>query len=374
MKVLLAIALVATLVWRPVRAHSRAVALLQRFSTPDAGPVAGVTERPFPIPSSTQRARLYEPNGAREGAIVLIPGVHRLGEDEPRLVHLARALAAEGITVLTPEVPELTEYRIEAASTESIGAAARAFHAYAGTPVGLMGMSFAGGLALLTAADPRFTPDVAFVVSVGAHDDLARVSRFFATSTIPRPDGSILHLAAHPYGPLVVVYDRVEDFFPAEEVPAARDVLRLWLWEEKEQARKLTEALPPTSRTLMKQLFDGDIPAIAPKLLAEIDAHEGAMRAASPHDHLQGLKAPVLLCHGAGDSVIPASETLWLAQDVPRGLVSDVLISPALVHVELEGKPSWRDEWAIVHFMAEVLDRARNLSSPLSSAGSPPHR
>ncbi|HEY2515052.1 MAG TPA: hypothetical protein VGI39_29505 [Polyangiaceae bacterium] len=373
MKVLLVLAVVALLAWHPVRAHVRAASLLQRFSTPDKGPLRGVTERPFPIPSSTQRARLYEPNGAREGAVVLIPGVHRLGVDEPRLVHLARALAAEGITILTPEVPELTEYRIEAASTESIGAAARAFHAYAGTPVGLMGMSFAGGLALLTAADPRFAPDVAFVVSVGAHDDLARVSRFFATNAIPRPDGSIAHLTAHPYGPLVLVYDRVEDFFPAEDIPAARDALRLWLWEEKARARKLAEALPPASRMRMLQLFDGDIPAIAPKLLAEIDAHADTMSAASPHGHLAGLKAPVLLCHGAGDSVIPATETLWLAQDVPRGLLEDVLISPALVHVELEGKPSWRDQWAIVHFMAEVVGRARDLSSPVNSEGSPPH-
>ena len=44
-------------------------------------------------------------------------------------------------------------------------------------------MSFAGGLSLLAAADPRFAEDVGFVVAVGAHHDLARVSRFFATDS-----------------------------------------------------------------------------------------------------------------------------------------------------------------------------------------------
>ena len=34
----------------------------------------------------------------------------------------------------------------------------------------------------------------------------------------------------------------------------------------------------------------------------------------------------------------------------------DVLVSPALVHVELEGEPGVREKCALVHFMAEVLD------------------
>ncbi len=70
------------------------------------------------------------------------------------------------------------------------------------------------------------------------------------------------------------------------------------------------------------------------------------------------MRAPVYLLHGAGDKVIPSSETLWLARDVPKGLVRDVLVSPALVHVEMQGDPGFREKFALVHFMAEVLDAA----------------
>jgi pimeloyl-ACP methyl ester carboxylesterase len=219
-------------------------------------------------------------------------------------------------------------------------------------------MSFSGGLALLTAADPRFASDIAFVVAVGAHDDLARVARFFATDAIARPDGTIAHLAAHPYGPMVLVYDHAEDFFPAASLPTTKEALRLWLWEDKDAARARLAALPADAHAKLAALFDGDIASIAPQLLAEVDAHATAMRAASPHDRLAGLRAPVYLLHGAGDSVIPATETLWLAHDVPSGLVRDVLVSPALVHVELEGEPGWREKLALVHFMAEVLGAA----------------
>jgi pimeloyl-ACP methyl ester carboxylesterase len=355
--------------WRPVAEHLRALSLLERFSAvSDASEraPAELSEALFPIPRTDAsrgviRGRIYTPRGPSRGAIVLVPGVHHLGIDEPRLIRFARAVCASGVIVLTPEIGALVDYRIEGASAGEIGEAAHALRQRVGTPVGIMGMSFAGGLALIAASDPRFVPDVAFVVAVGAHDDLARVARFFATNAIARPDGSIAHMTAHPYGPLVLVYDHVEDFLPTADLAASTDALRLWLWEDKDAARARLAALPADTSAKLGALFDGDIASIAPQLLAEIDAHASALRAASPHGQLAGLRAPVFLLHGAGDAVIPATETLWLARDVrdeAKGLLRDVLVSPALVHVELEEEPSWREKYALVHFMAEVLDAA----------------
>src|SRR5450432_252378 len=220
-----AIASIVIVLWRPVRTHVRAASLLARFGDTSAGASPEVSEELFPIARASGdpiRARLYLPRGGSRGAIILIPGVHHLGIDEPRLIRFARAVSASGVVVLTPEIGALIDYRIEGASADEIGEAAHALHERVGTPVGVMGMSFAGGLALLAASDPRFVPDIAFVVAVGAHDDLGRVSRFFATGAIARPDGSVLHLAAHPYGPLVLVYDHVQDFLPPADLPAAK--------------------------------------------------------------------------------------------------------------------------------------------------------
>ena len=358
---LFAIASIAIVLWRPVRGHVRAAELLARFGDTRAGASPDVSEELFPVTRAGEspiRARLYLPRGPSHGAIVLVPGVHRLGIDEPRLVRFARAVCESGVVVLTPEVGALVDYRIEGASADEIGEAAHALHERVGTPVGIMGMSFAGGLSLLAASDPRFVPDVAFVVAVGSHDDLARVARFFATDAIARPDGTTLHLRAHPYGAMVLVYDHIEDFLPSAEPSGTKEALRLWLWEDANGAREHLANLPPEARARLGALFDGDIASIAPQLLAEIAANEGALRAASPHGRLGGLRAPVYLLHGAGDTVIPATETMWLALDVPQGLVRDVLVSPALVHVEMEGAPGFGEKFALVHFMAEVLEAA----------------
>src|SRR4029079_1587316 len=117
-----------------------------------------------------------------------------------------------GVPVLTPHVIALTEMRVERGEIDAIGAAVNELAARTGKPVGLFGLSFAGGLALLTAADPRYAAKVAYVFSVGGHADMARVARFYATDRAPRPDGSASTLRAHPYGAMILIYSHPEDF------------------------------------------------------------------------------------------------------------------------------------------------------------------
>jgi pimeloyl-ACP methyl ester carboxylesterase len=290
--------------------------------------------------------------------VVMVHGVHNKGIDEPRLERFARAVAGAGIAVMTPAVEELSDYHVSPRSIDTVGAAVGVLQSrLGGARVGVIGMSFGGGIGLLTAADARFAERVAFVVAIGAHDDLARVSRFFATSRIELPDGTAKDQHAHDYGAMVLVYTHVADFFPPDDVPAASDAIRYWLSDERTLARTSAEALSQASKAKIERLFAADVPSVKGELLGEVDRHAAEMAAVSPHGQLVGLRAHVYLLHGAGDSVIPASETLWLAHDVPQPLLRQVLVSPAIVHVELD-KPSIRDQWDLVHFMSAVIAEA----------------
>jgi pimeloyl-ACP methyl ester carboxylesterase len=87
------------------------------------------------------------------------------------------------------------------------------------------------------------------------------------------------------------------------------------------------------------------------------------MAAVSPHGRLGPLRVPVYLLHGAGDNVIPPTETLWLEQDLPPGVPRQVLVTSAINHVEPGGSSSWSEQWALVHFLARILaetDAARS--------------
>jgi acetyl esterase/lipase len=368
--VLVSLVLAAAALWHPASAHLRAASLLSRFthSGGEGGSDAigdlgrhAIVETDVDLPGT--RGRLYSPVDVKGGGglpgLVVVHGVHWKGIDEPRLRRFARAIAESGVVVLTPEVRELCDYRIEPASIDTIGTAARVLSGrLGGRPVGVMGLSFAGGLSLIAASDARYAPSLAYVAAVGAHDDLGRVLRFFTSNEAARPDGTTLTLHAHDYGTVVLVYSHVEDFFPAEDVPVARDALRAWLHEDFDGARERAKGLSPEAAATMGHVFDHDQAAMRPEVEREIARLAASFAAVSPAAHLRDVRVPVFLLHGAGDTVIPSSETEWLAHDTPPGVLREALVSKAIEHVELEGGTGVGDQWKLVDFMSGLLDAA----------------
>ncbi len=310
-------------------------------------------------PTGVVRARFYKPVGASNPpAMVVVHGVHHLGIDEPRLVAFSRALCASGIQVYTPELPQLADYQINHASVDNIGAATEHFSQMTGRRVGLLGLSFAGGEALLTAADPKYGDGVAFVVSIGSHDEMRRVAEFYASGQIPRPDGTATTLKPHEYGPLVLMYSHPEGFFPAGDVKQAREVLRLLLWERVEDSKQAAQLLSPQSQAVMQHIYAHDDSQVRSQLDAVIGRHAQEMAQVSPHGQLTNLRVPVLLLHGETDDVIPASEMLWLEKEVPPKYLREALVTPLLNHVSIAGEPPLRQKVALLHFMAELFELA----------------
>jgi acetyl esterase/lipase len=340
----------------PVHRHWSAAGVLRKFAASEGSARdPDVKEEDIQL-AGHARGRFYWAKDAESApGLVLAHGVHRLGIDEPRLVRFARSLAANGISVLTPELRELADYRLDPRSIDAIGLAASALKSRTSHPVGVMGMSFAGGLALLAAVDPRYMGDIGLVVAVGAHDDAARVCRFFATNRIERVDGGVESLAAHDYGALVFVYSHAQDFFAKPDLPRAKEALRLWLAEQRDEAKSREAGLSSSSRELVDRLFEHRLEELRDPLTHAVDVDRAGLESVSPRGRLSSLRVPVFLLHGSGDTVIPATETAWLATEVPHDRLRDVLVSPAIVHIELSGKPGWRDQWSLVHFLAEVM-------------------
>lgn len=306
------------------------------------------------------RARLYTPRGvAHPGGMLLVHGIHHLGIDEPRLMSFAHAAASSGFSVLTPEIAALADYHVDGASIGTIGESAGWLEEHLGTgPVTIVGVSFAGGLSLLAARDPRYAPQIRALVLMGAYDNLARVCRFLATSQAELPDGRLEPYAAHDYGAAVFVYSNLDQFFPPADLPVAHDALRDWLWERPADAQALLPQLSPAARETIQILMARQIDRLRAKLLAAVQSDEPQLDAISPEGKLAGLHTPVFLLHGATDDIIPSTETLWLEKEVPDGELRQALITPAFSHVDPDKHAAWRDELQLVEFLAGVLRAA----------------
>jgi pimeloyl-ACP methyl ester carboxylesterase len=355
------------------RDHIRAFVMMSCIATPET-PLREITphvfeeEHPNLTAAGPLPARLYIPNKyfhsstAKAPGVVLLHGVHRLGYNDPRLTNAARSIAAMGIVVYTPQIPDLTEYRVTPDSvaiiTDAVHTLSNFLDRQSPHPVGIMALSFTGGLSLIAAADPRNAPLIKFVWTVGAHDDMARVARFYATNEAPRPNGSILRMKAHEYGALVLMYAHLEDFFSAQDVFAAHEAIRLLLREEWNASHDAAAKLSPEGQHLMQMLYDKDRSVLREPLLASIARHEAEYAAVSPASILKNIQVPVLLLHGAGDDVIPPSETEWLAADIPKPYLYDSLISPAVSHVGVGEKPSFADKVRLLNAMEHFLVEA----------------
>ncbi len=348
-----------------LRYELRSYVFLTQFLDPHAsGLLVRLEEHPFDtqeITLSTSqgpvRARLYSPRGiAHPPGMVLVHGIHHLGIDEPRLVNFARAAASNGFSVLTPEVAALADYHVDGASIGTIGESAAWLQQRLGTgPVTVVGVSFAGGLSLLAACDPRYAPHMRALVLMGAYDSLERVVRFLATSQAEFPNGSMEPYKAHDYGAAVFVYSHLDQFFPASDLTVAHDALRDWLWEQPSDAQALFPRLSPPARATMEILLARRIDELRPKILSAIQADASQLAAISPEGKLGALHTPVFLLHGATDDIIPSTETLWLEKDIPRADVREALITPAFSHVDPEKGAAWTDQLRLVEFLAGVL-------------------
>jgi dienelactone hydrolase len=365
-----------------VRPYARAASLIVRTAgletqhpTVAAIEADAVAERRDSVPSrfGPLRARLYTPKTHTEGALLLTPGVNALGIDEPRLVMFARNLAASGFIVLTPELPDLSGYQVTARSTDMIEDAALWFSGRTdltrGHKIGLVGISFAGGLSVVAAGRPSLRGRLAFVFSFGGHANFPRVVRYLCSGVEP-PDPDIPNPprvpAPHDYGLAIVTLDMADRLAPPGQSEALRTGILTFLHashlalfdqagaeREFASARAQEEALARPARTFLHLVNQRDVKTLGPMLLPHLDAL-GDDAALSP-DQSPAPDAPVFLLHGAEDNVVPAIETLRLARHLEPHTRVHALLTPLISHAEVDRPATAGDVVALVGFFTGML-------------------
>jgi pimeloyl-ACP methyl ester carboxylesterase len=346
------VVVVAAFAWGPVQRHVKAARLLARFEDPGAA-VAGVETRETTL--AGLRARRY---ATADGGppLLLLHGVHPEGIDEPRLVRFARLLADAGFTVVTPELPALTEFRFDPASVDRVGASARALAAREGVDaVGALGISFGGGLALAAAADPAHRDAFAAIWAVGPHHDARRLARWWRGEPLEGPAGARPSVTPGRYGTQVFAYAYAEDYF--DEAPAKGErALRALLDHDLERMRALAAELPPSARAKLEALRHGrDLAPVASRLEAIAEAHADELAALSPAGRLDRIRAPVYLLHGRDDPVIASTESLWIAEELPRSCLGGLVRTGLLGHAD-HRRIELAQKWSVVHLVAGALD------------------
>src|SRR5918999_472799 len=225
-------------------------------------------------------ARFYRPAGGLDRTVLLVPGIHAMGIDEPRLTALAKDLAGSGVGVMTMALPDLQRYQITPRSTDviedAVAVLAQRQELAPDGRIGIVGISFAGGMSIVAAGRPTIRDRAAFVLSFGGHADLPRVIRYLCTGEAPRVENIEVH-PPHDYGVAVVLYGMTPRVVPPEQVEPLREGIRTFLWASQltlvdrkkadaafAKARELVKALPEPAATYMRYVNERNVKALGP--------------------------------------------------------------------------------------------------------------
>jgi dienelactone hydrolase len=370
------------LFWIPVRRDVHGFTLVVR-----AGDLHGVIRRfadldtvsigertvSIPVRHASIRARVYAPTRAARQTVLLVSGLHPAGIDEPRLVVLARRLAEANVTVVTPEIPELSRFEITPILTDRIEDSAVWLATQSGLAptgrIGLMGISFSGGLAVVAAGRPSLQNHLLYVFSFGGHDDLGRVLEYFCAGIEPGTGSTwTTPRQPHDYGVAIVLLNVAEHVVPPEQLAPLRAAVRRFLWAsyldradkpraEREFAavREIAGTLPEPAATLLGYVNNRDVARLGPRLLPYIGIYVD-QAALSPSRSPRPF-APVFLLHGRDDSVIPAVESHHLADRLSGQVPVRLLLTDLISHAEADRPAHIIDILKLASFWGDLLDR-----------------
>ena len=332
----------------------------------------------IPMGLGSIAGRVYVPARGSNQTVLLVAGLHPAGIDEPRLMALSRELAKSKVTVVTPEIPELLRFDITPILTNQIEQAALWLATSADlTPtgrIGLMGISFSGGLSVVAAGRPLLRDRLSYVFAFGGHDDLPRVLTYLCTGVEGGPtigrwelDPATLQRPPHDYGVAVVLLNVGDHLVPAEQVAVLRDAVRRFLWasyldavdapaaaREFAELRTLARRLPEPAATLLDLVNNRDVARLGPLLLPYVASHVEAP-ALSPA-RSPAPTVPVYLLHGRLDTVIPAAESVYMAQRLrAQSVPVRLLVTDLISHAEADQPVRVVEVWRLARFWSELL-------------------
>ena len=339
------IAVVAVAAAPRVRVAWLAALLLLEVPTPETdGPIAArlpdpvVEQVTYEAGGRAVAADVYRPRGrGPHPGIVLSHGVAAGGKRDLRLVNFADALARCGYVALVPEFTDIKELRVRPSDVDDV---VRSFEYLASQPdvdddrVGLFGFSYAGGLAVLAAADPAIAEKVRFCFLLGTYYDLGNIVTF-ATTGCYRRDGEWARMEPRHTGKWTFLKNMLELVDDAGDRALLSRIADARLAGTTGDVSAHADSLGPEGLRLYTLMTNEDpdraqalIESLSPRILDYFDA-------LSLPGNIDNVAATLIIVHGRDDNLMPYTESVLLAEHAPPGAVVRLRLLDSFQHVDL---------------------------------------
>jgi pimeloyl-ACP methyl ester carboxylesterase len=291
----------------------------------DAGPDPAVLEeRDLRAPRTGLAYDDYRPRGRTAGAVIALHGVTVQGRRDARLVHFARSLARSGVACAVPSLGGLSDCRFRAEDLDELEELIALAAERAGERVGLIGFSYGGSYAVVTAARAAVAERVRFVLAFGPYHSLDELFAWYHETDPVEPasepawDNRIyLHLVlAHQLGATLGLPEplrgEVRALLGRFCHDASAEEKRRFFEERLRSLGLVAEGLRRRDRVLLDAL--------------------------SPAGKLAPLRCPVSVIHDLHDTIVPPGQGERLHAELCRLDRPErfrLLVTPLLSHVDL---------------------------------------
>ena len=340
-------AAVAVAVFAPaLRVAYLTALLLLEVPTPETdGPISRrladpqVTRVTFEAAGRTMVADVYRPaSGSRHPGIVLNHGVAAGGMNDLRLINFADALARAGYVALVPEFINLKEFRVR---PSDVGEMVGSYEYLEQLPdvdpdrVGFFGFSYAGGIALLAANDPRIAQRVRFCFMLGSYYDLRSIVTY-ATTGYYLEGGEWVYMEPRHTGKWAFLRNSLELVEDDTDRRLLTRIANSKLEDERCDVSASADSLGVEGAKLYELMTNEDpaaaagiIDGLSPRVLEYFDA-------LSLPGNIENVTARLIIVHGRDDNLMPYTESILLAENAPPGATVQLRILESFQHVDLE--------------------------------------
>ena len=274
--------------------------------------------------------------------IILYPGASPFAEDHPSMIFLGAVLANIGFNVFIPRIPLLKDLDI---SEDNIKWFRNAYEQLIqrndvkNSVITCMGVSYGGALLLKSSLHgPMVKVPPRCLLTYGTIFDVETSLDFVMTGKL-NIKGKEVNIKPHEWGMVVCFHNFLPKIDIGYDTKDIQRILKLRVQNKHEDVQSELEKLESNKKELVADILDAKIsPEV--KRIIDIILNEkiDLLNSIAPKSWCKDIDAKVFIMHGAGDNMVPYTQSILLSKNIPE---SELFISYLYEHNEISPKRSF---------------------------------
>jgi len=279
--------------------------------------------------------RIFYTNKKCAQSIIIFPGASPYAEEHPGMIMLGNALRNAGYNVFLPRIPNLKNLLL---LKENVDWFAHCYqellkHKSIDKNVMVVGLSYGGANLLKASMDERMkNPSPKSILSYGTYYSIESSLDFFISGKI-KYKNKIFHIKPHEWGLIVLFYNFFKTIDTQHNKQKITALLKYRIEDNFKQVDVILNELNVDDKKLINKVLDGVVDDEIKKNIDKmLSANNDLLEYLSPSNWARNIKNKVFVIHGANDSMVPFTESTYLANTIQS---SELLISFLYEHKEI---------------------------------------